>query len=199
MALAKANSGLAWDEWKKNTLAYHAEAYPNVWYGIWSGPDTYNSELSKYPGQTVFKEPTNEPEKPKSEKKGLEGIEVSWTDFPVMNMHPHAWPLYNIPSLLGITFTSKGVHFAPVLPLKEYQFTSPLVDFIVRDNEISGKYQPLQKGEWQIQLKLPPTLRSRFTHLEVNGLQSNIDQTADLVTFAGVSTPDKALIWKLLP
>ena len=55
-ALALVNGELAWDEWKKNTLALHAEAYPDVWYGIWSGPDTYNSVLSKYPGQTAFAE-----------------------------------------------------------------------------------------------------------------------------------------------
>ena len=50
----------AWDEWKKNCLALHAEAYPDVWYGIWSGPDTYNSVLSRYPGQTMFWRPSPE-------------------------------------------------------------------------------------------------------------------------------------------
>ncbi|MFX1332115.1 MAG: GH36-type glycosyl hydrolase domain-containing protein, partial [Promethearchaeota archaeon] len=43
-ALALIDGGLAWDEWKRNSLAKHAEEYPDVWYGIWSGPDTYNSE-----------------------------------------------------------------------------------------------------------------------------------------------------------
>ena len=38
-ALAMADGALAWDEWKKNSLAMHAEAYPEIWYGIWSGPD----------------------------------------------------------------------------------------------------------------------------------------------------------------
>ena len=45
---------MAWDEWKKNTLARHAEVYPDIWYNIWSGPDTLNSTLSsKHPGETV--------------------------------------------------------------------------------------------------------------------------------------------------
>ena len=38
-ALALQDGALAWDEWKKNSLAMHAEAYPDIWYGIWSGPD----------------------------------------------------------------------------------------------------------------------------------------------------------------
>ncbi|MFX1440621.1 MAG: GH36-type glycosyl hydrolase domain-containing protein, partial [Promethearchaeota archaeon] len=46
-ALALIDGGLAWDEWKRNSLAKHAEEYPDVWYGIWSGPDTYNSEFAE--------------------------------------------------------------------------------------------------------------------------------------------------------
>ncbi|MFX0138345.1 MAG: GH36-type glycosyl hydrolase domain-containing protein, partial [Candidatus Hodarchaeota archaeon] len=53
-ALSKVDGNMAWDEWKKNTLSIHAENYPDIWYGIWSGPDTYNSVLSKYPGHTIF-------------------------------------------------------------------------------------------------------------------------------------------------
>jgi len=33
-ALAKVNGEMAWDEWKKNMLARHAEVYPEVWYGL---------------------------------------------------------------------------------------------------------------------------------------------------------------------
>ncbi len=47
-ALAPRNGAMAWDEWKKNTLARHAEVYPNIWYNTWSGPDTLNSTVSKH-------------------------------------------------------------------------------------------------------------------------------------------------------
>jgi cellobiose phosphorylase len=53
-ALAMKDGAMAWDEWKKNTLARHAEAYPNIWYGIWSGPDFYRSVLSPHPGETQY-------------------------------------------------------------------------------------------------------------------------------------------------
>ncbi len=33
-ALAMTDPRAAWDEWKKNCLAAHAEAYPDIWYGI---------------------------------------------------------------------------------------------------------------------------------------------------------------------
>ena len=91
-SLALVNGSMAWDEWKKNSLARHADVYPDHWYGIWSGPDAYHSALSKTPGYT-------EP------------------DFPVMNMHSHAWPLYSAVKLLGLEFHEKGINFRPDLPL----------------------------------------------------------------------------------
>ena len=110
-ALALVDGAQAWDEWKKNCLALHAEAYPDVWYGIWSGPDTYNSVLSKYPGQTMFLEPS-----PKDHNlQAASGL--NWTDYPVMNMHPHAWPLYSAAKLLGLAFQENGVSFQPTLPV----------------------------------------------------------------------------------
>ncbi len=43
-ALARMDGTMAWDEWKKNSFARHAEVYPDIWYGAWSGPDV--SEFS---------------------------------------------------------------------------------------------------------------------------------------------------------
>ena len=46
---------MAWDEWKKNSFARHAEAYPDIWYGIWNLTDFffYNSVKHKQAGETV--------------------------------------------------------------------------------------------------------------------------------------------------
>jgi len=52
-ALSQVDKRMAWDEWIKNTLSRHAEAYPEIWYGVWSGPDTVNSVVSDRPGETV--------------------------------------------------------------------------------------------------------------------------------------------------
>src|SRR5581483_10072642 len=83
-ALSSVNGTMAWDEWKKNSFARHAEVYPEIWYGTWSGPDVLNSALSKRPGETTGGKP------------------FGWTDFPVLNMHTHAGPLYSLTKLLGI-------------------------------------------------------------------------------------------------
>ena len=55
------------------------------------------------------------------------GPTVNWTDFPVMNLHPHAWTLYGVPKLLGSRLHGRGRDDrarppAPRLPLP---FPSP--------------------------------------------------------------------------
>ena len=98
-ALAQVNSNMAWEEWKKNSLARHADVYPDVWYGTWSGPDIINSVLSEHPGETTS------------------GSPLGWTDFPVLNMHSHANSLFAVTKLLGLEFTANGVLLAPSIPL----------------------------------------------------------------------------------
>jgi len=191
-ALSLVNGAQAWDEWKKNTLALHAEAYPEVWYGIWSGPDTYNSVLSKYPGQTMFAE-TDSEGRPKID------LGVNWTDFPVMNMHPHAWPLYSAAKLLGLEFHESGVRFAPSLPLAEYEFTSPLLGFKKTGHGYSGWYAPVEAGNWEIELRLPAGEASRLKTLSLDGKRQALPNSADsTIRFAGSSEQGKPLRWEIV-
>ena len=77
----------------------------------------------KYPGQTFFDEKILQ-----GELSGTPfGSGINWTDFPVMDMHPHAWSIYAIPKLLGVKFTPEGVELSPCLPKEAYRFESPLL------------------------------------------------------------------------
>jgi hypothetical protein len=161
-ALALVDPAMAWDEWKKNSLAAHAEAYPEVWYGIWSGPDSYNSTLSRHPGQTMFAG-TGTGDRPALD------FGFNWTDFPVMNMHPHAWPLYTAVKLIGLEFHQTGLKLGPGLPLGEYEFISPLLGFKKTSKGYSGWYGPSEAGRWTIELELSKADLARFKRIEVNG------------------------------
>jgi len=187
-ALALADGKMAWDEWKKNSLARHAEVYPEVWYGTWSGPDSYNSVLSKYPGQTHFVEP--------QAAKTAADFGLNWTDYPVMNMHPHAWPLYSIVKLLGVAFNEKGVELAPALPLDTYQFTSSLLGLKKSARGYEGWYAPMVEGTWAVTLRLSAPEAARLTRVEVNGSRQPVLRSAvGVVEMKGKSTPDKPLRW----
>jgi Glycosyl hydrolase 36 superfamily, catalytic domain/Glycosyltransferase family 36 len=148
-ALAGVDGAMAWDEWKKNSFARHAEVYPEIWYGTWSGPDVLNSALSKHPGGTTG------------------GAPFGWTDFPVLNMHTHACPLYALSKLIGVEFTESGVSLAPKLPLSSFKFESPLLGVSKSARGYEGWYNPGSQGTYLIRLKVPEA--KDFSRLEVNG------------------------------
>jgi hypothetical protein len=72
------DTGLAWRCLESQSLAAHARAYPVVWFGIWSGPDSYNAHYAERPGETFI-----HPATPMQE-------------FPVMNSNAHAGPLLGL-------------------------------------------------------------------------------------------------------
>ena len=196
-ALSYVNSEMAWDEWKKNTLAYHAEAFPDIWYGIWSGPDTYNSDLSKYPGQTHFFEffITGDPKDEKDMKEDPFG--VSWTDFPVMNLHPHAWPIFNLIHLIDAQFTKDGIEITPSLPKEEYFFESPLFGFSKSKQGYTGWYAPCIPGKWTISLNFKKEKFTDFKFLKINNKEEEFKIKENCIIITGNSTPDKPFTWEL--
>lgn len=172
-ALSEQDGVMAWDEWKKNTFAMHADHYPDLWFGIWSGPDAYDSILAKRPGSTA-------------------------PDFPVLNMHAHAWPLYTATKLLGLDFTSKGLRLRPVLPEPNYEFSSPLFGLHKSaPGHYSGWYAPSQSGHWTVTLELTAAERVAAKHLVVNGVPTTLDPAGTTIAFSGNSHPGHPLRWKL--
>ena len=196
MALSKIDGSMAWDEWVQNTLARHADLYPEIWLGIWSGPDTYNSVLSTNPGGTAFKDDDEDEEEVKEKKTG-DLLSILWNDFPVMNMHPHAWPLYNITSLLGIQYNLGGLKMKPVIPFEEYTFKSPLLGFEKSQGKITGWYHPQKAGEWKISIELIEEEMNRVQSLLVNGINHPLIKNKNQVEFSGKSSPTSSLVWEL--
>lgn len=150
-ALARVDGAMAWDEWKKNSFARHAAVYPDVWYGTWSGPDVLNSALSQHPGETT------------------KGKPFGWTDFPLLNMHTHACPLFSASKLLGLEFDGRGLALAPLLPLDSFRFDSPLVGLVKTREGYEGWYNPSTRSEWQIRLRVTSEEAANLGHAEING------------------------------
>ncbi|MFX1407227.1 MAG: GH36-type glycosyl hydrolase domain-containing protein [Promethearchaeota archaeon] len=196
MALSLVNRNMAWNEWKKNSLAFHAENYPDIWYGIWSGPDTYNSNLSKYPGQTLFNEflLTGNPE---DNVEALTSTGLNFTDFPVLNLHSHAWLLYNCVHLIGAKVTKEGIEFSPLLPKDHYEFSSKILGFKKLKKGYKGWYYPLINGNWKITLVLNNNELNSIQSLIVNGNPKKFDKDNNSISWYGTSTKDKALFWEI--
>jgi hypothetical protein len=180
-ALAGVDPAMAWDEWKKNSFRAHANAYPDIWYGIWSGPDSWNSPLSKHPGATA-------------NDQYFHG-----TDFPVLNVHSHACFLYSAVKLLGIEFTESGFDVSPELAAGEYRFESPLLGVSRAANgKYEGWYAPSQPGRWTIQIQLPEEIAKKVSRAEVNGVVSTVKRIGSrTIALEGASEAGKPLRWAL--
>jgi hypothetical protein len=188
-SLALVDGKLAWDEWKKSSLARHAEVYPYIWSGIWSASDSYDGPAGKFPGQ----------KSPSQAVLGRGKGDCSVQDFPVMNMHAHAWPLYSAAKLTGVEFNPQGVSFKPAIPLPAYSFTSPLLGLQKTLRGYEGWYAPpAMAGEWTVTLQLPPEEAQALIGLEVNGAQVSLHPTADgPIEIRGESFPGRPLRWKV--
>lgn len=121
---SKINPEYARESLLKNTLCAHAEAYPHIWFGIWSAPDSYNAHDARNPGETFYHV-------------------TPMTDFPVMNANMHANPITAALKLCGIEPTLDGFHVAPKLPDKEFSLRTPLVSVERNESTLSFSFKPV--------------------------------------------------------
>jgi hypothetical protein len=174
-ALSGIDGGMAWDEWKKNSFARHADVYPEIWYGTWSGPDVLNSASSKRAGETT---PGPRP--------------FAWPDFPVLNMHTHACSLYALSKLIGLAFTESGLVLAPKLPLASLRFDSPLLGLVKTARGYEGWYAPTARNTYGIRLAVPLEELKSLQRVEVNGSKIRpriVDNSIEIRGVGGAGTP----------
>jgi hypothetical protein len=180
-ALMGIDPAMAWEEWKRNSLAAHADAYPDLWYGVWSGNDSYNSPLSKHPGGAA-----NE-------------AFFHGTDFPVLNLHSHACSLYSASKLVGLEFTGDGLNLNLGLPVESYRFESPLVGVSKSRRRYEGWYAPSRPGKWTVRISMPEEEGRRVSHVEADGRRLPLKKQANgVIEIAGTSTVTRPMRWALI-
>ncbi len=136
-AYGQYDSKKAWSSLLKNSMAHHATLYPNLWYGIWSGPDAYNANYAKRPGETYYH------------------IATPTADFPVMNLNLHANFLTALFKLCGIEPDAKGVTITPKFPFLKFSLKTPILELKVKETEIQGSYNPLCSGSFCLRVRKP--------------------------------------------
>ncbi len=156
-ALSKVNGEWAFEEWLKNMRTAQAEAYPEIWYGIWSGPDSHNASYAKYPGRT---QNSKNPYTGETEKRFKLTVGVDWEDFPVLNLHAHTWQQYSLLKILGLEFSANSINLKPVIPIEKYKITSALID-VERDGDcFTVSYRPLNRLSLSINFEYNNSMRS---------------------------------------
>ncbi len=141
VALSGYDRSLAWEQLLKNTLARHADTYPGLWMGIWSGPDSFNSVFSDRPGQSWY------------QQTPLGGIGPQ--AYPVMNAHSHAQFLYALARLAGITGTPEGLVIDPRIPDETFSFRTKSFSVERTSRGISGGVTLGSDGQMLMRVQTP--------------------------------------------
>jgi len=168
------NKNLAWREYINNTLAKHAETYPDIWIGVWSGADCYYTWL--FP-----------------EEQGLTFAH----DFPIMNMHSHAQPLYATLKLSGIQPTKDGLTIDPKTPFEEFSIKTETIGLTYSREGVEGHVKALGDETVTIKVKLPTSLRGRGLKVVVNSILSEHRVEDGFVLFTMKLIRGEKTNWKI--
>lgn len=170
----------AWESFKKNTLASHAEAYPDLWYGIWSGPDSYNSPESERPGEAAAHYAT------------------ALTDHPVLNMNQHSNPLIALIKLAGIIPSGDGISIIPRFPFNKWTLNLPLIGVKYAEKEITGYYNIRSSEGIKISMQLPSDFLNTSFKLFVNEGESTFTVNDGIVSFVAEPASSGRIEWKIV-
>ncbi|MFL5781718.1 MAG: hypothetical protein ACJ760_10435, partial [Thermoleophilaceae bacterium] len=123
----------AFDEWRRNTLAAHAAAFPRAWDGTISSDDVCWSYYSRDPSQC--------------------GFHIS-SDYAGQISHQPAWLVWGLLKQAGIEPTATGYTIAPAMPLRRYSFRLPRVGLAVRPGRMSGFVTSAEPGRLAMRVRL---------------------------------------------
>jgi hypothetical protein len=150
-AFARVDAERGWSSFVRNTLFRHAEQYPGIWYGIWTGPDSYYGPDAERPGEADAHAAT------------------ALTDYPALNVHVHTGPLRALVGLLGVEGRRDGLRIAPRIPSTRWSVELPRLGVAMAPSEVRGRYRPEADDRVVMQVAVPWNARARGATVEVDG------------------------------
>ena len=123
----------------KNSLYQHANNFPDLWYGIWSAPDSYIADYDENAGEAFYHLPT------------------PICDFPIMNLNAHATYLLGIIKIMGIEVFYDSIVIDTKIIDSDFAFISSLLSIessknslqVILNYEIqSDFYLKIRKPKW---------------------------------------------------
>jgi hypothetical protein len=158
----------AWDELKRNTLAAHADAFPNTWMGTISVDDFCWGWYSLRAENRA--------------RCGVAPVQAS-TKYYGQNTHQPAWLMFNTIKMAGFTPTVEGYTIDPHLPLAEFSLRLPLVGIHVQPRSISGYFRLEDNGALQLRLRRPASWSRGSIVVLVNGARVPHQSKDEYISF----------------
>ncbi len=183
VALSRFNKELGWDEVVHNTLAWHASVYPGTWYGIWSGPDAWNSAVSDRPGETWYM------------KSAI--MNTGPQMYPVQNAHAHCQTMWAVARLAGITPTPEGWTVEPRIPMETYSFSCALFGIEVTPGRIGG-YVDLPVGAiLDLKIKIPEAWERGEIRASVGGEKAELSLDNGMAVLEVSARAGEKSVWAI--
>lgn len=169
---ARHDAERAWRHMSRNTMTSHALAFPEIWYGIWSGPDGLRSDTGWAWASQV----------------------TPMLDFPVQNNNQHAMPILAALRLAGVDATSAGILVAPPTVDEAYALSCRLLDLSLSGDVVSVRYRPSGASARRLLVRPPPgtsVAHARYGSTEIRAETSgeiSVDAIADLELFVELAS-----------
>jgi hypothetical protein len=164
-AYARRDLNEAWSSFTRNTLAAHAQTYPDLWYGIWTGPDSFNGPDNDRPGEADAHQVT------------------ALTDYPALNAHMHTSPLRALVDLVGISGTRDGLRITPRVPTETFTVEWPRLQLRSRPGSIEGSVVASSDGPLMMEVALPSGLRDAAVQVTVDGAATEATVAGGIARF----------------
>ncbi|MHA1280865.1 MAG: GH36-type glycosyl hydrolase domain-containing protein [Promethearchaeota archaeon] len=129
----------------KNSMTRRAEVYPDLWYGIWSGPDAYIADYAENAGQAFYHLPT------------------PMCDFPLMNLNLHACYLLSLIKFIGIEADYNSIIINPSISYLNFQFYSPLISISADNKNLIIEIKGINIYNLILKIKKPDFIAKDFT------------------------------------
>ncbi|MBI1319238.1 MAG: hypothetical protein GC168_09875 [Candidatus Hydrogenedens sp.] len=155
----------AWRFFLHTTMAARTAAYPDVWYSVWSGPDSYNAHYHKKPGETFNHNAT------------------PMALYPVMNMNRHAGPLLDILKFAGFGARGGRIVVAPRMPMVAFSLAFPLLGCTYAETSCSGYYLAPNDGVFPFTIRPPAGVEAGALRVTLNGDAVDVALEDGMVVF----------------
>jgi len=181
-AYALADPARGWDSLTRNTLFAHAEAFPALWYGVWSGPDSSYGPDAERPGEADAH------------------LTTALTDYPVFNVHAHVSVLRALFAVAGIHASAAELAIAPRFPTETFAIAWPRLALRGTPGALAGTLIPSGAGALTLRVRLPSQLRAAGTlHAIVDGVPTAVTRTGDDAVLAITTRAGVATSWRVEP
>jgi len=181
-AFARRDPAEAWSSFTRNTLWKHAEVFPELWYGIWTGPDSFNGPDSARPGEADAH------------------LATALTDYPALNAHVHTGPLRALTDLAGVAGTASGLRIAPSFPSEAFHVRWPRLELEWAPNTARGVVVPSASGPLVLEVELPSALAGASEDALVaraGGVEVPVTVTSGVASFTVPGVLDAATAWSI--